>query len=346
MSNSNCYSIKQLAEFIGASFEGDGDYLIYALASLPSAKENDLAFYTGSAYKKKLKGTSAGCILLQENQKEEFEGNKLLCSDPYLSYAKLTYLFRKKIKGPASIHPSAVIANDVFLGENVTIGPHVVVEQGASIGNGCSIGANSFIGEDSHIGSNSTLYTGVNIYNNVHIGESCTLHSGSVVGADGFGFAPSRDGWCKIYQLGGVRIGNQVEIGAGTSIDRGALDNTIINNGVKIDNQVQIAHNVEIGEHTAIAAATAIAGSTVIGKRCTIAGCVGIVGHITITDDVHITGMATITKSISQPGSYSSGVPMSETKAWRKNAARFNQLDDLARQLLLIKKEIKKKIKK
>ncbi|MFT6387194.1 MAG: UDP-3-O-[3-hydroxymyristoyl] glucosamine N-acyltransferase [Cellvibrionaceae bacterium] len=336
------YSITELAEFIGASFEGDGDHLIYTLASLPEATETDLAFYASSAYKKKLQSTRAGCVLLQESHKAEFNGNKLLSADPYLSYAKLTYLFRKQSKGPASIHPSAVIASDVSLGENVTIGPNVVIEQGASVGSDCSIGANSFIGEESHIGSNSTLYTGVNIYNNVHIGESCILHSGSVVGADGFGFAPSLEGWCKIYQLGGVRIGDQVEIGAGTSIDRGALDNTIIKTGVKIDNQVQIAHNVEIGEHTAIAAASAIAGSAVIGKRCKIAGCVGIVGHINITDDVHITAMSMITKSISKPGSYSSGMPMSETRSWRKNAARFNRLDDIARQLLSIKKKIKK----
>lgn len=172
----------------------------------------------------------------------------------------------------------------------------------------------------------------------VNIGHSCIFHSASVIGADGFGFAPSANGWQKIHQLGSVEIGDNVEIGAGTTIDRGAIDNTIIASGVKIDNQVQIAHNVEIGENTAIASSAAIAGSTVIGKRCTIAGAVGIVGHLQIADDVHITAMTMVTKSILHSGSYSSGVPMNETRIWRKNAARFNQLDAMARQLKHIKK--------
>lgn len=340
--NTVAYTVKALADYIGADYDGDGDYSINGLASLPEATRSKLSFYVNSRYKDKLQASNAGCVLIREEHKMLFSGNKLVVSDPYLSYAKLSYLFREQALSAPSIHPSATIADDAVLGDDVSIGPNVVIEAGAKIGANCSIGANSVIGKRACIGAHSILYSNVNIYNDVHIGENCILHSASVIGSDGFGFAPSSDGWTKIYQLASVYIGDDVEIGAGTTIDRGALENTVIESGVKIDNQVQIAHNVRIGEHSAIAAATAIAGSAIIGKRCTIAGGVGVVGHITITDDVHITAMSMITKSISQPGSYSSGVPMNNTRAWKKNAARFNQLDDIARELSSLKKTMKK----
>lgn len=339
MPESKLYSLGELAEFIGAAYEGDGAFIITGLASLPEAGEQDLAFYTNSRYQAKLAATRAGCVLLHEQHKSAFAGNKLIADDPYLAYARLSGLFFRTTLAPTiAIHPSAVIADTVSLGENVSIGPNVVIEPGVVVGAGAVIGANCFVGENSHIGANSILYPNVSLYNDVRIGDDCILHSSCVLGSDGFGFAPSPDGWQKIYQLGGVRLGDRVEIGAGTTVDRGALDDTVIEDGVKIDNQVQVAHNAHIGENTAIAAATAIAGSAVIGKRCTIAGGVGIVGHIEIADDVHVTAMTMITKSITESGSYSSGVPMNDTRVWKKNAARFNQLDDMARQLRSLKK--------
>ncbi|MGH1441088.1 MAG: UDP-3-O-(3-hydroxymyristoyl)glucosamine N-acyltransferase [Cellvibrionaceae bacterium] len=342
MENTVAYTVKALADYVGADYDGDGDYSIDGLATLPEATPSKLSFYVSCRYKDKLQASDAGCVLIREEHKMLFSGNKLVVSDPYLSYAKLSYLFREQTLTGPSIHPSATIADDASLGDDVSIGPNVVIEAGAKIGANCSIGANSVIGKKVCIGAHSILYSNVNIYNGVHIGENCILHSASVIGSDGFGFAPSSEGWAKIYQLASVHIGDDVEIGAGTTIDRGALENTVIESGVKIDNQVQIAHNVRIGEHSAIAAAAAIAGSAIIGKRCTIAGGVGVVGHITIADDVHITAMSMITKSISQAGSYSSGVPMNNTRAWKKNAVRFNQLDDIARELSSLKKTMKK----
>lgn len=342
MENSVAYTVKTLADYVGADYDGDGDYSIDGLASLPEATPSKLSFYVNRRYKDQLQASDAGCVLIREEHKMLFSGNKVVVSDPYLSYAKLSYLFREQTLAPPSIHPSAIIADDAVLGDGVNIGPNVVIEAGAKIAANCSIGANSVIGKKVYLGARTILHANVSIYNGVHIGESCILHSTSVIGSDGFGFAPSDEGWIKIHQLGEVHIGNHVEIGAGTTVDRGALDNTVVEDGVKIDNQVQIAHNVRIGEHSAIAAASAIAGSVVIGKRCTIAGCVGIVGHITITDDVHITAMSMITKSIVKSGSYSSGVPMNDTRAWKKNAVRFNQLDDMARELSSLKKTMKK----
>lgn len=341
MPASNVYNLQTLASYIDATVVGDGNYQISRLATLTDATEEALSFYVGSRFRAKLEKTRAGCILLSEEDQSIVDGNKLVVKDPYLAYAKLTPLFQPKYDQPPFIHASATIAADVVIGENVTIGPNVVIESASNIGDGAIIGANSYIGAHVYIGSGTLLYPNVTLYSETTVGEHCILHSSCVIGSDGFGFAPSKQGWQKIHQLGRVCLGDYVEIGAGTTVDRGALDDTIIENGVKIDNQVQVGHNVRIGENTAIAAAVAIAGSTVIGKRCTIAGCAGIVGHIEITDDVHITGMTMVSKSILKPGSYSSGVPMNDTSLWRKNAVRFNQLNEMAVQLKSIKKILK-----
>lgn len=333
----NHFSIKELSNKIGGVFEGDGEYIINGLSSLPSSTPTDLTFYVSNRYREQLHSCKAGCVLLRPHDKHHFSGNKILVDDPYLGFAKLTALFINS-KVESYIHPSAVIAASAKVGDNVTIGANVVIEEGCAIDEGCFIGANSYVGKNSCVGLDTILHPNVTLYNGVSLGNNCIIHSGSVVGADGFGFAPSAEGWQKIHQLGGVRIGNNVEVGANTTIDRGALDDTVVEDGVKIDNLVQIAHNVYIGENTAIASSVAIAGSAVIGKRCTISGCAGIVGHISICDDVHITGMTMVSKSILKAGSYSSGVPMNETKKWRKNAARFNHLDEIARQIKLLSK--------
>jgi UDP-3-O-[3-hydroxymyristoyl] glucosamine N-acyltransferase len=324
--------LSDLANYLDCEYEGDPEFVIVKLASLKNAKKNHVTFYTDDRFKNSLDQTEAGCVLLHKSNRDKFTGNKLLSLNPYLDYARLSKLFSQNNTSPA-IHPSASIAENVILGENINIGANVVIKSGCSIGSNTQIEANTVIDIDVKVGEGTIIYSNTSIYHGASIGDYCTIHSGVVIGADGFGFARSSAGWEKIYQLGSVEIGNNVELGAGTTIDRGALDNTKIGNGVKIDNQVQVAHNVIIGDNTAIAAHTAIAGSAVIGERCTIAGCVGIVGHIEIADDVHITGMTMVSKSIKTSGSYSSGIPMSETKKWRKNAARFNQLDEIARKI-------------
>ncbi len=338
MIKQSTYRLQELADYIGAELEGDADVIISGLATLQTATNQELAFYTNSHYKKYLSTTTAACVLLNKLDKDKFQGHKLITEDPYLAYAQLTQLFAPKPARLGSIHETAIVGDNVTLGEGVTVGPHVVIESGCNIGDGSHIYPGCYIGVGTQVGSNTTVYPNATIYHSVALGDDCIIHSSSVIGSDGFGFAPSKEGWQKIHQLGGVRIGHRVEIGAGTTIDRGALEDTVIDDGVKIDNQVQIAHNVHIGEGTAIAAAVAIAGSTIIGKRCTIAGAVGIVGHLSIVDDVHITAMTMITKSITAAGSYSSGVPMNTTREWRKNAVRFNQLDAIAKQLKSIKK--------
>lgn len=334
------YRLKQLAEYIGADIDGDDECIIEGIATLEAASKQHIVFYNNHRYKKHLSNTRAGCVLLHSSSSDDYSGNKLIIDDPYLAYAQLTKLFAPNHKsgGVSSIHPSATIGDDVEIGEGVTIGPNVVIDDGSVIGSNVFIYPGCYIGKNTRIGNGTLIYSNVSLYHDVIVGESCIFHSASIIGADGFGFAPSPSGWQKIYQLGGVNIGNNVEVGASTTIDRGALGDTIIDDGVKIDNQVHIGHNVQIGENTAIAGSTGIAGSTVIGKRCTIAGAVGIVGHISIADDVHVTAMTMVSKSISTAGSYSSGIPMNETRQWRKNAARFNQLDALARQLKSIKK--------
>ena len=266
----------------------------------------------------------------------------LVSDNPYLSYAKATRLFKKANRVAEGVHPSAVMAASAHIAKGVCIGANAVIGERVCIGAGTSIGPGCVIADDVSIGEQGLLHANVSLYNGVQIGNQVTLHSGSVIGADGFGFAPSSAGWQKIEQLGTVVIGNQVEIGANTSVDRGALDNTVIGNNVIIDNLVQIAHNVVIGDGTAIAGCTAVAGSTQIGKNCTIAGGVGIVGHIHLTDGVHVTAMTLVTKSIDKPGSYSSGTPMMETKLWHKAAVRFSQLNTMAKQLTGLIKNNKK----
>ena len=215
----------------------------------------------------------------------------------------------------------------------------MVIDAGADIGPNVVLGANCVIGERCRIGAGTRLHASVVLYRDVTIGEHCTLHANAVLGADGFGFAPSPEGWQKIHQLGGVRIGNRVEIGACTTIDRGALEDTVVEDGAIIDNLVQIAHNCHIGKNTAIAGCTGLAGSTIIGANCTLAGGVGVVGHVEICDNVHITGMTMVTKSITEPGSYSSGTPMASTRDWKRSAVRFAQLDSIQKRLAGLEKQ-------
>lgn len=336
------YSLAELARYIDAELVGDPDYHVRAFASLQSAQAHDISFIASPAYTKYLAICNAGAVILNVEQAAHFAGNKLVVANPYVGYARLTRLFDHSRTEVVGIHPSAVIGDGVTLGEHVSISAHAVVGAGVSLGDGVVVGPGTVIGEDTSIGNNTRLMANVTIYHGIAIGDDCIIHSGSVIGADGFGFAPNGREWVKIHQLGGVIIGNRVEIGACTTIDRGALGNTVLDDGVIIDNLVHIAHNVRLGKNCAMAATSAIAGSTVVGDNCTFSGGVGVVGHIDIGDNIHFTGMTMVSSSLSEPGSYSSGTPMSTTKEWRKNAVRFRQLDAIATRLSRLEKDVKK----
>ena len=332
------YSLGELAETLGVRLDGDPNVLVNGLSTLALAGPQQLSFLANSKYLAQLQQTRAAAVILRPEQVQQCPVASLVADNPYLIFARATALFVAEERPAAGVHPSAVVAPDARIDSSAAVGPYAVVEAGATLGAGVVVGARVYIGAGCQIGANTRLYPGAVLYHGVQLGEHCVIHSNAVLGADGFGFAPSASGWEKIHQLGGVRIGDRVEVGACTTIDRGALEDTVIEDGAIIDNLVQIAHNCHIGKNTAIAGCTGLAGSTIIGANCTLAGGVGVVGHVEICDNVHITGMTMVTKSITEPGSYSSGTPMSPTRDWKRSAVRFNQLDSIQKRLAELEK--------
>lgn len=340
------HTLGQLAEKVQGVVKGDSSLVIERLGTLEKADNVALSFLANPKYLNHLATTSAGAVLVKTNELADLVENAIVVANPYLAFAQLSHLFVPKTHGWKGVHSSAVVSLKAILANDVVIGPNAVIDDDVVIGEGCVIGAGSVIGRGVKVGQNSIIYPNVTIYHDVEIGRSCIIHSTAVIGADGFGFAPSESGWEKIDQLGSVIIGNNVEIGASTTIDRGAIENTQIGHGVKIDNQVQIAHNVVIGDNTAIAACTAIAGSTTIGKFCTISGGVCIAGHLTLADKVHITGMSLISNSIAEGCSYSSGTGMEPTAKWRRTVARVRRIDEMAKQFAQLKQQVNKFLEK
>lgn len=334
------WKLGDLAQSLGVVLQGDPDIEVQSLATLGSAGAGQLSFLANPLYRHQLQSTAASAVILHPQYVDESPVAVLVADNPYLVYASVSHFFDRRPRPDTGIHPSAWVADDVVMGQGCRIGPQAVIETGVVLADNVEIGAGTVIGARSRIGADCVLHANVTLYHDVTVGERCTFHSGVVIGADGFGFANDKGQWKKIAQVGGVTVGNDVEVGANTTIDRGAIQDTIIGNGVILDNQIQIAHNVEIGEGTAIAGCTGIAGSTRIGKYCTIAGAVGIAGHLEIADRVHLTMRSAITKSISEPGSYSSGTAMSTTTEWRKNAARFRKLDEMARKISRLEKQL------
>jgi UDP-3-O-[3-hydroxymyristoyl] glucosamine N-acyltransferase len=314
-------------------YDGDGDLRISGLASMANAGSTQLSFLANPAYRPQLQSTGAGAMILTSADRDAFAGPAIIVADPYFAFATLSHLFDPFQAVEHVIHPSAVIAPSAQIGSNVAIGPFVVIEEDVVIGDGVILISAVQVGRGCQIGADAWLGHGVAIHHGCTIGARTRIHANAVIGAEGFGFAMAGGHWNRIVQLGGVTIGTDVRIGASTTIDRGALDDTVIGNGVIIDNQVQIGHNVHIGEHTAIAAGSGIAGSTSIGSHCVIAGMVGIAGHLTITDRVHITGMTMITADIKESGSYSSGSAFEKTTDWRKSAVRVKQLGKMTAQI-------------
>jgi UDP-3-O-[3-hydroxymyristoyl] glucosamine N-acyltransferase len=327
------YTLKQLADKIGAEVHGNELYTIDSLATLSTANAQQIAFLANKKYNQQLGETKAGAVIISSQSLSDCKTNALVMDNPYLGYALTAQLLDTTPKPAQNIHPSAQIAEQVTLGENVAIGANAVIEQGAIIGNNVIIGAGCFIGEQTSIGEQTKLWANVSIYHRVEIGRYCLIQANTVIGSDGFGYANDQGKWLKIPQLGRVVIGDNVEIGASTTIDRGALEDTIIKDGVILDNQIQIAHNVVIGENTAMAACSVIAGSTTVGKNCVIAGLVGINGHIEIEDGCVFTGMAMVTKNIKESGVYSSGMPCQLNKEWNRSNARIRKLDNVLKRI-------------
>ncbi len=336
------FSLAQLAELLGAELRGDAEKVIIGLATLQDANAEQLSFLANAHYRKQLEQSQAGAMLLSAKDADDYDGNCLIVPDAYLAYAKLSHYFDRTPEQVAGIHPSAVIAETALIDSTASIGAGAVIEEHAVIGAGVIIGAQCFIGARTTIADGGRLLARVTLYHDVTIGQRVVIQSGAVIGGEGFGFANHQGVWHKIAQIGGVTIGDDVEIGANTCIDRGALSDTLIGNGVKLDNQIQIAHNVQIGDNTAIAACVGISGSAKIGRNCMLAGGVGLVGHIDICDDVFITGMTMVTHSITEPGAYSSGTAMQPAGNWKKNAVRFRQLDDMAKRIRTLEKYVQK----
>ncbi|WP_394200386.1 UDP-3-O-(3-hydroxymyristoyl)glucosamine N-acyltransferase [Shewanella waksmanii] len=335
------FTLSEIASHLDGEVVGDGSITISSVATLEKAQANQLAFLANPKYRSQLDTTKAGAVLLNEQALAGYQGNAIVLKDPYVGFARVAQLLDSTPKSADGIHPSAVIDDSAKLGQGAEVGANAVIGANVIIGEGVQVGAGCVIGQDSIIGSGTKLWANVTIYHNVHLGQNCIVHGGAVIGSDGFGYANNRGQWVKIPQTGGVRIGDNVEIGASTTIDRGALDHTEIHEGVIIDNQVQVAHNVVIGAHTAIAGSTTLAGSLTIGKYCIIGGNTAIAGHLSIVDGTHVSGGTNVTSEIRKPGLYSSATIATENKLWRRNTVRFRQLDSLFQRVKKLEQNVK-----
>jgi len=331
-------TLAELARHVAGKVVGNGDCVIERVATLQNAGKGDISFLANRKYYKYLSQSKADAVIVSKKDAGEVPGNAIVVEDSYVSYAKIARLLYPEPKVIPGIEKTACIHSQAQVSDSAYVGHNVVIGAGSSIAPGCVIGHGCVIGDNVSIGDHSRLVCNVTILNDCQVGERAMLHPGVVIGADGFGLANDKGTWLKIPQTGCVRLGNDVEVGANTTIDRGAIGDTVIGDGVKLDNLIQIGHNVSIGAHTVIAAAAAIAGSTSIGKHCAIGGKTGIVGHLEIVDNVQIMGMSQVTQSISEPGAYASGTPVQPVNQWHRNYARYRQLEELARRVKKIEK--------
>ena len=331
--------LRELAEQFNLKLKGDGDTLIDGIGTLTDATGTQLSFLSNPAYRDQLKTTQAAAIIVSAKDAKYCPVNALIADDPYVSYATIAQRFdprrpiRPGLHSSACIDPTAIIGRDVYIGVNVVIGPGCEIEDACSIGPGCVLMA------DCKLGNSSRLVANVTICEGVQIGRRTIIHPGAIIGSDGFGLAFDKDHWVKIPQIGSVQIGDDCEIGANTTIDRGAIGDTLIEDDVRLDNQIQIAHNVEIGAHTAMAAYVGISGSTKIGKYCMFGGRSGAVGHIRIADRTTVTGSSPVTKSITQPGTtWSCIIPAQPIREWNRTIVHLRKLEKLARRVLNLEK--------
>jgi len=321
------YSLGELAVRFGLGLRGEPDLRVSRVGTLSHAGRGALSFLANPRYRRQMQSTHATAVLVAAEHVVDCPVAALIDPNPYLAYARIADLLHPQAPAAAGIHSSAVVAAGVRVPASATVGPLVVIEDDVEMGERVFVGPGCVVQRGARIGADSQLMTRVNLYPGVRIGQRCILHAGVVIGADGFGFASNAGTWFKVPQVGSVQVGDDVEIGANTTIDRGAIDDTVVEDGVKLDNQIQVGHNVTIGAHSAIAGCVGISGSASIGRRCMIGGGVGIAGHLSIGDDVVVTGVSLVTTSLKAGGSYSSGMPAVETRKWRRMVAQLRRLD-------------------
>ena len=339
-------TLRELAARFGCELRGNPDLIVNRVGTLANAGSDAVTFLANPAYRPQLAATRAAVVILDERNSAACPVASLVHPQPYLIYARIAALLNPAPAAVAGIHASAVVASSARVAATAQVDPHVVIGAGCSIGEGATLGAGAMLGANVTIGPGTRIGPRVTLLDGVRVGARCIVHPGAVIGADGFGFAPDRGAWQKIPQLGTVVIGDDVEIGANTTIDRGTIDDTVIEDGVKLDNLVQIAHNVRIGAHTIMAALCGVAGSTKIGRRCMLGGGVVVVNALEICDDVLFTFAGVVTKSVDVPGTYSGHLPAEEAGRWRKNAARFRKLDSLAERLIAAERALEKLMEK
>ena len=333
-------TLTDLVAKFGGELVGDGARTVCQVAPLDRATAEEIGFVSQSKYLAQLSSTQAGAVILPDDARDATDLPRILTPHPYLYFARVSALLNPPLRPQAGIHPAATVAPDAVIAPDASIAAGAVIGEGAHIGARTVVGPNCVVGDHAHVGADCHLHANVTLYPACVVGERCILHSGCVIGSDGFGYAPAEGRWEKIPQIGRVLIADDVEIGACTTIDRGALEDTIIAEGVKIDNLVQVAHNVHIGAHTAIAACTGIAGSAKIGRHCMIGGAAMILGHIEIADGMRISTNTLITKSLPKAGTYTSALPFSEHTVWQKNAVHMRNLDKLADRIKQLEKRL------
>lgn len=330
--------LDEIVARLGGVLEGDGSVVVSQVASLASAREGQIAFLANPKYRQQLQTTQAAAVIVPPQFAGDTTAPRIVFPNSYAYYARVVSLLNPGEARPRGVHPSAVV--HCAVPASASIGENVVIGAGATIGENVTVYPGCVLGDEVSIGEDSVLYPNVVIYRNCVLGKRAVIQAGAVIGGDGFGFAKDGERWIKIPQIGRVVIGDDVEVGANTSIDRGALDDTVIGDGVKIDNQIQIAHNVTIGDHSAMAGCVGIAGSTKIGKRCTVGGAGMIIGHLELGDDVHISAGTMVTKSLHKPGQYTSIFPLEAHDAWLKNAAQIKRLAKLAERVAELEKKL------
>ena len=340
MSQSRAYTLAEIVARLGGDLEGDGNVTIRQVAPLERAGADEIGFISQAKYLKQLEGSRAGAVILAPDARSATALPRILSPNPYLYFARVSALLNPPPPVLQGIHPRATVGAGAVVDGTAEIQAGAVLGEGAKIGARSVIGANSVIGKNAVLGEDCRLYGNVTVYPDCHIGHRVILHSGCVIGSDGFGLAPDQGRWEKIPQIGRVIVGDDVEVGAGTTIDRGALDDTVIEEGVKLDNLIQVAHNVTIGAHTAIAACTGIAGSAKIGRHCTIGGAAMIFGHIEIADGTRISTNTLITKSLTKPGTYTSALPFSAHEVWQRNAVHLRHLDSLVERIKQLERKV------
>ena len=346
MQSPRTFRLSEIVQRLGGEVLGPADTEVRGMATLTGAAPGQLSFLSRGRFRAQLAATRASAVIVGESDRDSTPLPRIVCGDPYVYYARVAELFQGNERPAPGVHPSAVIEAEAQVAPSASIGALCHVGRGAIIGERTVLDAGCAVGEGASIGEDSLLRARVVVYKDCVIGRRAVIHSGAVIGADGFGMAREGEGWHKIPQLGRVVIGDDVEVGANTTIDRGALEDTVLEDGVKLDNQIQVGHNVRIGAHTAMAGCVGIAGSTRIGRRCTVGGGAVILGHLEIADDVHVGAASVVTRSIAQPGQYAGLYPLQPKAAWARGAVLLRNLDQLAARVGQLEQELRRRTPK